>query len=109
VLRVGQLRFAWSPPEWVVATSLCQSAGRYPPPHGILKENLLWVRTFDTIEELRAASSSLPLATTKPGSSPVTAIVLQPRCEPTMDNELLYAKIAVMEGKRPLAHRRSRR
>ena len=30
-------------------------AGRYPPPHGILKENLLWVRTFDTIEELRAA------------------------------------------------------
>jgi putative transposase len=39
----------------VVATSLCQSAGRYPPPHGILKENLLWVRTFDTIEELRAA------------------------------------------------------
>ena len=39
----------------MVATSLCQSAGRYPPPHGILKENLLWVRTFDTIEELRAA------------------------------------------------------
>ena len=31
------------------------SAGRYPPPHGILKENLLWARTFDTIEELRAA------------------------------------------------------
>jgi hypothetical protein len=55
VLPVGQLRFAWSPPEWVLATSLCQSAGRYPPPHGILKENLLWVRTFDTIEELRAA------------------------------------------------------
>jgi hypothetical protein len=27
----------------------------------------------------------------------------------TMDNELLYAKIAAMEGKRPLAHRRSRR
>ena len=39
----------------MVATSLCQSAGRYPPPHAILKENLLWVRTFDTIEELRAA------------------------------------------------------
>jgi putative transposase len=37
-----------------VATSLFQSAGRYPPPHGILKENLLWVRTFDTMEELRA-------------------------------------------------------
>jgi hypothetical protein len=29
--------------------------------------------------------------------------------EITMDNELLYAKIALMEGKRPLAHRRSRR
>src|SRR3954471_10093281 len=55
VLRVGQLRFAWSPPEWVVATSLCQSAGRYPPPHGILKENLLWARTFDTLKEPGAA------------------------------------------------------
>jgi len=29
--------------------------------------------------------------------------------EITMDNELLYRKIATMEGKRPLAHRRSRR
>jgi hypothetical protein len=29
--------------------------------------------------------------------------------EITMDNELLYAKIAGLEGKRPLAHRRSRR
>jgi hypothetical protein len=29
--------------------------------------------------------------------------------EITMDNELLYAKIAVMEGKRPLARRRPRR
>jgi transposase len=29
--------------------------------------------------------------------------------EITMDNELLYAKIAAMEGKRPLAPRRSRR
>ena len=55
MLRVGQLRFAWSPPEWVVATSTLPKHRRYPPPHGILKENLLWVRTFDTIEELRAA------------------------------------------------------
>ena len=39
----------------MIATSLCPSASRYPLPHGILKENLLWVRTFDTIEELRAA------------------------------------------------------
>ena len=29
--------------------------------------------------------------------------------EITLDNELLYAKIAAMEGKRPLAHRRSKR
>ena len=29
--------------------------------------------------------------------------------EITMDNELLHAKIAALEGKRPLAHRRSRR
>jgi hypothetical protein len=26
-----------------------------------------------------------------------------------MDNELLYARIAALEGKRPLAHRRLRR
>jgi transposase len=29
--------------------------------------------------------------------------------EITMDNEMLYAKIAALERKRPLAHRRSRR
>ena len=29
--------------------------------------------------------------------------------EITMNNKLLYAKIATMESKRPLAHRRSRR
>ena len=29
--------------------------------------------------------------------------------EITMDNELLNAEIAALEGKRPLAHRRSRR
>lgn len=29
--------------------------------------------------------------------------------EITMDNELLYSKIEGLEGKRPLAHRRSRR
>ena len=48
-----------------------------------LKENLLWVRTFDTIEELRAALAESPGATTKPGSSPDMAIVPQPKCEPT--------------------------
>ena len=34
-----------------------------------LKENLLWVRTFKTIEELRAGSSHSPSATMKVGSS----------------------------------------
>ena len=29
--------------------------------------------------------------------------------EITMDNELLYAKIEALEGKRPLVHRRPRR
>ena len=29
--------------------------------------------------------------------------------EITMENELLYAKIEALEGKRPLAHKRSRR
>src|ERR1039458_7829761 len=43
MLPVGQLRFAWSPPEWVGATSLCQSAGRYPPPQGILTA-AVWFR-----------------------------------------------------------------
>src|SRR5208283_3033085 len=33
--RVGQLRLACSSPESMFATSLCQSVGRYPPPHGI--------------------------------------------------------------------------
>ena len=36
--------------------------------HPNLKENLLWVRTFKTIEELRASSSHSPGATMKPGS-----------------------------------------
>ena len=40
------------------------------------------MRTFDTIEELQAALVEFVLATTKPGSSPGTAIVHQPRCEP---------------------------
>jgi hypothetical protein len=48
-----------------------------------LKENLLWVRTFDTIEELRAALVEFAGATTKPGSSPDMDIVPQPKCEPT--------------------------
>jgi transposase InsO family protein len=46
-----------------------------------LKENLLWARTFDTIDELRAALVEFA-TTTKPGSSPATVIVPQPRYEP---------------------------
>jgi hypothetical protein len=33
----------------------------------ILKENLLWVRTFETVEELRTTSSSSGGSTTRPG------------------------------------------
>src|SRR3984957_5974895 len=29
VPRIDQLRLAWSPPEWVVATSCCRIAGRH--------------------------------------------------------------------------------
>src|SRR5208337_3939413 len=38
--RVGQLRLACSSPESVFATSLCQSVGRYPPPHGICPDSV---------------------------------------------------------------------
>jgi transposase InsO family protein len=41
-----------------------------------LKENLLWVRTFDTTEELRAALVDFATATTKLGSSLGTAIAI---------------------------------
>ena len=52
-------------------------------PHGIFKENLLWVRTFDTIEELRTALVEFANRYNETGSSPGTDIVPQPRCEPT--------------------------
>src|SRR6266581_4365078 len=36
--QLGQLQLAWSSPEWVgLATSLWQSAGRYPDAHGIYR------------------------------------------------------------------------
>jgi transposase InsO family protein len=44
-----------------------------------LKENLLWVRTFDTSKSCEPHSSRSPLATTTLGSSLGTAIVPQPR------------------------------
>jgi hypothetical protein len=40
--RLGQLQPAWSSPEWVgLATTLWQSAGRYPDAHGIYRRILL--------------------------------------------------------------------
>ena len=47
-----------------------------------LKENLLWVRTFDTIEELRAALVEFAARYNETWLSLGTAIVPQPRCEP---------------------------
>jgi transposase InsO family protein len=44
-----------------------------------LKENLLWVTTSTPSKSCEPHSSSLPLATTKLGSSLGTAIVPQPR------------------------------
>src|SRR5712691_1799064 len=38
--QLGQLQLAWSSPEWVgLATSLWQSAGRYPDAHGIFRQH----------------------------------------------------------------------
>src|SRR5580704_1995220 len=48
-----------------------------------LKENLLWVRTFDTVEELRAALVEFARRYNETWSSPEMAIVPQPKCEPT--------------------------
>jgi putative transposase len=46
-----------------------------------LKENLLWARTFDTIDELRAALVAFARHYNETWS-PATVIVPQPRCEP---------------------------
>ena len=48
----------------------------------VLKENLLWVRRFDTVEELRLALIAFSRPTTRPGSSSGTATEPQPRSEP---------------------------
>jgi hypothetical protein len=50
------------------------------------------------------ASNAAPLISTSAGTFPKSKVG-----EITMDNELLYAKIEALEGKRPLAHKRSRR
>src|SRR4029077_16761070 len=68
-----------------------------------LKENLLWARTFDTIEELRAAlvefarhyndtwlvarhGNRTPAPTPPRAPAPATVIVPQPRYEPLKAN-----------------------
>src|ERR1700704_5801292 len=62
MLRVGQLRFAWSPPEWVVATSLCQSTGRYPLPHGILNAGVWFRRARLLIVSPDSSGTACPLS-----------------------------------------------
>src|SRR3981189_2568470 len=62
MLRVGQLRFAWPPPEWVVATSLCQSAGRYQLPHGILNAAVWFRRARLLIVSPDSAGTGCPLS-----------------------------------------------
>src|SRR5580658_5645602 len=40
VLRIDQLRLAWSPPEWVVSDLMLPNRGSLPPPHGISKRTM---------------------------------------------------------------------
>src|SRR5271168_5151534 len=40
VLRIDQLRFAWSPPEWVVSDLILPKRRSLPPPHGISKRSM---------------------------------------------------------------------
>src|SRR6266568_406783 len=59
--QLGQLQLAWSSPEWVgLATSLWQSAGRYPDAHGICRRIFL----------LAARSSEGPLTEPTAGVQP---------------------------------------
>jgi putative transposase len=46
-----------------------------------LKKNLLWARTFDTIEELRAALVEFAKHYNETWLVAATVIVPQPRCE----------------------------
>ena len=66
--------------------------------------------TFEEVAERRKKERSLALEfAAKAPSADEIARLKSKVGEITMDNELLYAKIAAMEGKRPLARRRSRR
>src|SRR5271170_8207076 len=40
VLRIDQLRFAWSPPEWVVSDLILPKRRSLPLPHGISKRTM---------------------------------------------------------------------
>src|SRR3984957_2044358 len=51
-----------SSPEYVVATSLCQSDGRYPPPHGIWSHEIVvmdGVTTIVKVAHLRLCHSRM--------------------------------------------------
>jgi transposase InsO family protein len=54
-----------------------------------LKENLLWLRRFATIEELRQALHAFKTPTTAPGSSSATVIAPRPRSVPTSSADWL--------------------
>ena len=62
-----------------------------------LKENLLWARPSNRSKSSEPRSSSSPGTTTKPGSSPATVIVPQPRYEP------LNASLIERNGRSKLA------
>src|SRR5271166_3748476 len=40
VLRIDQLRLAWSPPEWVVSDLMLPNRRSLPSPHGISKRTM---------------------------------------------------------------------
>src|SRR5271166_5596433 len=40
VLRIDQLRLAWSPPEWVVSDLMLPNRRSLPTPHGISKRTM---------------------------------------------------------------------
>ena len=86
---------------------------QYNPPYGVSDPNAPYINgnpstgTMGSIPP--AASIEYPQREIVNFISDEIARLKSKVGEITMDNELLYTKIAAMEGKRPLAHRRSRR
>jgi putative transposase len=64
------------------ASRTCGEVGSECPIHSTSDADLLWVRTFDTIEELRAALVEFATRYNENWLVPGTAILHQPRCEP---------------------------